>query len=140
MDFKDEFEAIAEKTKQLTGSGIRKADEMFSVSKLKLECIRIDNTIKTKYAELGKMMYNMVKDDNADSEKISDAVMEIDRLYKKMAQVNEKIEEVKKIVTCPECGTKNKFTSNYCSSCRHKLVCTDEEPEDYSYHLDVDTE
>lgn len=59
--------------------------------------------------------------------------MEIDQLYKKMAQYNARIEMMRKIVTCPVCGTKNKFSNTYCTSCMHKLVLTDEEPEDYAY-------
>ena len=49
MDFKDEFDFISEKAKQLTDTGIRKADEVIGISKLKLRCIKIDALIKAKY-------------------------------------------------------------------------------------------
>ena len=42
MDFKDEFDFISEKAKQLTDTGIRKADEVIGISKLKLRCIQLD--------------------------------------------------------------------------------------------------
>lgn len=61
MDFKDEFDIISEKAKQLTDTGIRKADEVIGISKLKLRCIKIDALIKAKYTELGRTMYGMVK-------------------------------------------------------------------------------
>ena len=54
MDFKDEFDFISEKAKQLTDTGIRKADEVIGISKLKLRCIKIDALIKAKYTELGR--------------------------------------------------------------------------------------
>ena len=133
MDFKDELDFISGKAKQLTDTGIRKADEVISVSKLKFRCIQLDTIIKTKYAELGRMMYGMVKNDSSDADRIAQAVLEIDQLYKKMAQYNAEIEMVKKIVTCPVCGTKNKFSDTYCVKCMHKLVSTDEEPEDYAF-------
>lgn len=134
MEFKDEFDVIFGKARDITDAGVKKADEVLRVSKLKLACVRIDGEIKTKYTNLGKMVYGMVKHDSADSEKIAEAVMEIERLYKKMTKLYDEIETAKKIVTCPVCGTKNKFSNTYCSSCSHKLVATDEEPEDYSYN------
>jgi len=134
MDFKDELDFISDKAKQLTDMGIRKADEVISISKLKFRCIQLDALIKTKYTELGKMMYGMVKNDRSDADRIAQAVLEIDQLYRKMAQFNAKIEKMKKIVTCPVCGTKNKFSDTYCIKCLHKLVSTDEEPEDYAFN------
>ena len=134
MDFKDEFDFISGKAKQLTDTGIRKADEVISVSKMKLRCIQLGALIKAKYTELGRTMYGMVKNDSSDADRIAQAVMEIDHLYKKMAQYNAKIEMMKKIVTCPACGTKNKFSNTYCIACMHKLVSTDEEPEDYAFN------
>lgn len=136
MDFKDEFDIISEKAKQLTDTGIRKADEVIGISKLKLRCIKIDALIKAKYTELGRTMYGMVKNDSSDADRIAQAVMDIDHLYKKMAQCNARIELMKKIVTCPVCGTKNRFSNTYCTACMHKLVSTDEEPEDYSFNPD----
>ena len=134
MEFKDEFDVILGKARDITDAGIKKADEVVRVSKLKLACVRLDSEIKNKYTNLGKMVYGMVKHDSADSEKIAEAVMEIERLYKKMSKLYAEIETTKKIVTCPVCGTKNKFENTYCSSCSHKLVATDEEPEDYGYN------
>lgn len=136
MDFKDEIDFISEKAKQLTDTGIRKADEVIGISKLKLRCIKIDALIKAKYTELGRTMYGMVKNDSSDADRIAQAVMEIDHLYKKMAQCNARIELMKKTVTCPVCGTKNRFSNTYCTACMHKLVSTDEEPEDYAFNPD----
>lgn len=136
MDFKDEIDFISEKAKQLTDTGICKADEVIGISKLKLRCIQLDALIKAKYTELGRTMYGMVKNDSSDADRIAQAVMDIDHLYKKMAQCNARIELMKKIVTCPVCGTKNRFSNTYCTACMHKLVSTDEEPEDYSFNPD----
>lgn len=136
MDFKDEIDFITEKAKQLTDTGIRKADEVIGISKLKLRCIQLDALIKAKYTELGRTMYGMVKNDSSDADRIAQAVMDIDHLYKKMAQCNARIELMKKIVTCPVCGTKNRFSNTYCTACMHKLVSTDEEPEDYAFNPD----
>ena len=136
MDFKDEFDIISEKAKQLTDTGIRKADEVIGISKLKLRCIKIDALIKAKYTELGRTMYGMVKNDSSDADRIAQAVMDIDHLYKKMARCNARIELIKKIVSCPVRGAKNRFSNTYCTACMHKLVSTDEEPEDYAFNPD----
>ncbi len=135
MEFKDE---IKNKAVKLKDAGLKKADEMYKISKLKLKCVQLDNNIKTKYTELGKMVYGMVKHDSADSEKIAESVMEIEQLYSKMRKVYSEIEAAKKIITCPVCGTKNKFSNTYCSGCSNRLVATDEEPDDYGYSPEED--
>ena len=126
MEIKDD---LKNKAKDIADAGLKKADEIYKVSKLKLKCVQIDNQIKSKYTELGRTVYGMVKHDSADSAKISEAVMEIEALYAKMRKVYAEIETAKKILTCPVCGTKNKFTNTYCRSCANRLVATDEEPD-----------
>lgn len=136
INFKEEAGAVLEKAKTLTDSGIKKTDEMIKISRLKLSCIKLDNEIKQKYTELGRSVYKMVKNDTADSDIIAGAVTEIEALYKKLARTRRKIEDVKRIVTCPVCGTKNKYDSEYCSECTHRLVVTDVAPDEYGYDAD----
>ncbi|MBQ8791460.1 MAG: hypothetical protein IJZ51_09130 [Ruminiclostridium sp.] len=137
MDKKDE---LMNKAKNIADAGLKKADEIYRISKLKLKCVQLDNQIKAKYTELGKTVYGMVKHDSADSEKISAYVMEIEALYTKMRKVYAEIETAKKIITCPVCGTKNKFSDTYCRSCANRLVATDEDPDDYSFVPETEDE
>ena len=138
MEKKDE---LKNKAKDIADAGLKKADEIYRISKLKLKCVQIDNKIKVKYTELGKAVYGMVKHDSADSEKISASVMEIEALYAEMRKVYAEIEKVKKIITCPVCNTKNKFSDTYCRSCANRLVATDEAPdEDYSFVPEIEEE
>lgn len=132
MVFMDELEVILGKARDITDTGIKKADEVIKVSKLKMECVKLDNEIKAKYAALGKTVYGMVKNDSASAEKIASYVLSIDALYKRIARLQGRIEQAKKIVTCPNCGTKNKYDNMYCAGCSHRLMVTDEEPEDYN--------
>ena len=81
MDFKDEIDFITEKAKQLTDTGIRKADEVIGISKLKLRCIQLDALIKAKYTELGRTMYGMVKNDSSDADRIAQAVMDLSLIH-----------------------------------------------------------
>ncbi len=138
MEFKDEKDTLKDKAVKLKDAGLKKADEIYRISKLKLTCVQLDNQIKAKYTALGKMVYGMVKHDSANSEKIAESVMEIEQLYGKMRKVYAEIESAKQIITCPVCGTKNKFSNTYCTVCSHRLVATDEEPDDYSYSPDED--
>lgn len=119
MDFKDEFDIISEKAKQLTDTGIRKADEVIGISKLKLRCIKIDALIKAKYTELGRTMYGMVKNDSSDADRIAQAVMDIDHLYKKMAHCNARIELMKKSLPA-RCAVQRTDSATHIAP----LVCT----------------
>ncbi|MFR4023468.1 MAG: hypothetical protein ACLTZI_11135 [[Eubacterium] siraeum] len=133
MDFKDEFDIISEKAKQLTDTGIRKADEFIGISKLKLRCAKIDALIKAKYTELGRTMYGMVKNDSSDADRIAQAVMDIDHLYKKMAQCNARIELMKKLLPAPCAVQRTDSATHIAPLVCSKLVSTDEEPEDYAF-------
>ena len=93
MEFKDD---LKNRAKDIADAGLKKADEIYRISKLKLKCVQLDNQIKAKYTELGKTVYGMVKHDSADSTKISEAVMEIEALYAKMRKVYSEIETAKK--------------------------------------------
>lgn len=130
MEIKTEFENVLDKARELTDFGIKKADSVIRLSKLKLECVRLDSEIKAKYTELGKMVYSMVKNDNADAEKIAQKVNKIEYMYKKLKKYRNTIEQEQRIITCPTCGTKNKYSDIYCSNCATRLIVTDEEPED----------
>ncbi|MCH5323818.1 MAG: hypothetical protein J1E39_01270 [Eubacterium sp.] len=136
MNFKEEVDVVLGKAKELTDTGIKKTDEVIKISRLKLQCIKLDSRIKEKYTKLGKNVYNMVKQDTADSDVIASAVVEIEQLYKQMAALRKRIEEMKRIITCPVCGTKNKFNSEYCTQCAHRLVVTDVAPDGYGYDDD----
>ncbi len=133
MEFKDEFDTIISKAKELTDTTVKKGNEVVQVSKLKLECVKLDNEIKASYAVLGRMIYSMVKHDNADSERIAEHVRKIDEMYTKMGKLRTEIEHTRRIITCPVCKAKNKYDNIYCTNCSNRLVVTDEEPEDYSY-------
>jgi len=133
MNFKAEMNAVLGKAKDFADTTAKKTDEVIKVSGLKLNCIQVDNEIKNKYIALGKMVYGMVKHDTADSAAISDAVTDIDLLYAKLETLQSKIEEVRKIVTCPVCEAKNKFGTIHCTNCGHRLVLTDEDVDEYDY-------
>ena len=135
MEMKDDFR---NKAKDIADAGLKKADEIYRVSMLKVKCLRLDGKIKEKYTELGKMVYGMVKQDNADSAKITKSVVEIEELYAEMRKLYAEIETTRKIITCPVCSAKNKFSDTYCRSCANRLVATDEEPDDYSFTPDME--
>lgn len=130
MEIKTEIENVLDKARELTDFGIKKADSVIRLSKLKLECVRLDSEIKAKYTELGKIVYSMVKNDTADAEKIAEKVNKIEYMYKKLKKYRNTIEQEQRIITCPTCGTKNKYSDIYCSNCATRLIVTDEEPED----------
>ncbi len=136
INIKEEVDTVLGKAKELTDSGIKKSDEFMKIMRLKVSCIKLDNKIKEKYAELGKSVYKMVKTDKADSETIANAVTEIERLYQRLESLHKRIEEMKRIITCPVCGAKNKYDSEYCENCTNRLVVTDIAPDEYGYDAD----
>lgn len=120
------------KAKDVTNEGLKKTDVLMQISKHKITCVQLDNDIKNKYTNLGNRIYDMIKADTEDTSELLTLVSEIDDKFKKLSEVQAKIEELKQIITCPICGTKNKFDNDYCSKCGHQLVVTDEDFDDYA--------
>lgn len=119
------------KAKEVTSESIKKTDQLVKISSLKLTCVQLDNEIKAKYSLLGNRIYDMIKADEENTNELLGLVSEIDILFKRLSETQNKIEDLRHIYACPNCGTKNKIENDYCSKCGKRLSVTDEEFEDY---------
>ncbi|MGN0597943.1 MAG: zinc-ribbon domain-containing protein [Ruminiclostridium sp.] len=116
--------------KDATDSAVRKKDELYMLSKLKLSFVQLNNKVKARYEALGNRLYEMYKSGNENTTELLGMVDEIDDLFKKMAETQRKIDELSKFISCPKCSAKNKIDSVYCNKCGTKLVATDEAVEE----------
>lgn len=126
------------KAKDVTDTAVRKKDELYMLSKLKLNFVQLNNDVKNRYEALGNRLYEMYKSGNENTNELLGMVDEIDDLFKKMAETQRRIDELSKFICCPKCSAKNKIDSVYCNKCGTKLVVTDEAVEENENQPDVD--
>lgn len=115
------LENIISKVKNAADVAYKKTDEVMEKSKLMWSRNQINGDIKKAYEKLGNVIYRSVKTDNENVELVEEYIKQIDSLLSQLAQVNEKIAELKNQVICKNCGLLNPSEAVYCSKCGSKL-------------------
>lgn len=140
------WDDICFRAKDVADAAAQKTGELYELSKYKIESVRINNEMKELYAELGEAVYSMMKSGYENRDLLEGLAEEIDELALRLDAVTEKIDEMKKLSTCPACGHKNSPENFYCSRCGTKLASgfdddyADEETMDETNKLDFDGE
>ena len=112
---------IMRKTCSFAKAVVRKTQELFEISQLKIKIIQIKNKIERKYVRIGYFLYNKQKTDGfetlkeeIENEKFKNVCKEIDELYQKLEKLEEECSELKSYIKkdakeCIEkCGCKVK--------------------------------
>ncbi len=115
------FDDFLGKAKDVADAAGKKTGELVEISKLKLQCVKLNSAIKERYEKLGSAVYSMKKSDYENPELISSMVEEITELLDKLNETSEKIADIKNISICSCCGAKNPPENVYCAKCGSKL-------------------
>ena len=99
----------------------KEAGRIVDISMLRFNVADIQKEISTKYEALGKMVYESVKSGKSASAGFDEQIAEIDALFKKLEDVNEKLNALRHKAVCPRCGFLNDEKSLFCSRCGAKL-------------------
>lgn len=117
----DIFDTIFEKAKDVYDIASKKTGEMVEISKIKLDCVKINNEIKKLYEKLGCSVYSMLKSDYENQDVIDSIAEEIDEKLRKLAYLNEKLNDMRNVIICTVCGTKNPEENFYCCKCGSRI-------------------
>lgn len=122
----DIFEKIGDTIVHVGKDVSKKAKDVSSIAKLKLDIKSREDFIKEQYIQLGKAYYEKHKDEPGEKKaqfaRIEDA---LDAIAKMELQILELTGSKK----CPDCGAKAAEDAEYCSVCGAKLsVVVDESP------------
>lgn len=127
------FEDVVVNAKSAVNVFSKKAGELVDVSKLKINSAELHNEMSKKFEQIGKETYNSVKNDGNINEQVKILIVEIDKLYQELDQINQQIAVMKNKCKCKECGCINNQDSFYCCKCGAKIVdhepSIDENPE-----------
>ena len=123
-----DFDEIVEKLKVFADVAGKKTNEVVEVSKLKLEALQVNADISKGYEKLGMLAYEANRTKTENLEIIQEGIDEVDRLLKKLSEINVKIDNMKNVAKCPVCQTNNPEGSVYCAKCGDKIVQTPDDP------------
>ncbi|MEG2813801.1 MAG: hypothetical protein RSA79_04285 [Oscillospiraceae bacterium] len=117
---------------------------MVEVSKIKLECVKLNNQIKKLYENLGSSIYSMKKSNFENKDIIDSLTEEIDEALANLSELNLKIADIKNLTICNVCGAKNAVTNYYCCKCgshikneyeNYEQPQSNQKPDDTIYEL-----
>lgn len=99
----------------------KKATEIADLSKLKLSAAQLSREISNQFELIGRAVYDARKADEDAEQAVNEGMEAVDALYRELNIVTERIQELKKTVICPECGTRLEKGNAFCPKCGTKL-------------------
>ena len=118
MDFFNKLGKTASKTYQATKE---KATNLSEELKIKSKISELKDKIEEKYTEIGKIVYNEMKDGNDVSrEKVTSICEDISRKKDEISKFEAQLLAIKKVKKCVECGAELELTDDFCSKCGKK--------------------
>lgn len=117
------FDNFLNKAKEVADAAAQKTGEVLEVSKLKLQEVKLTNSINKAYCELGSLYFNSVKF-GGNNEQINACIAEIEGLLQQQAELQRCEEQftAKQKCYCSACGHENSVSSSFCTKCGSSLT------------------
>ena len=100
------FDDVINTTKNAAQTAGKKTDEAVRFTKLKIKESQTSGDIKVHFEKLGQMAYEMKKSENPDAALFDAEIEEIDKLYEKLSEISNLLDDLRQEVTCSACGAK----------------------------------
>lgn len=118
MSFFNNFVSSAKKAVDTVGKG---AGSMIDTGKLKMNASELKNEMKKSYEALGKLVYQSKIDGTDVSAQIDLAVVDINDMKEKIAEIEMELMKISGKIYCGNCGEVNSTESSFCCKCGVKL-------------------
>ncbi len=116
--------------KNTARSAVKKSGELLELTKLKMAAADTKSEVQTKFAELGKIVYEAKKNGGEHLDDMESVTQQIDELYEQLSEQEAKIVELKKQKLCTACGNACDTGAAYCSNCGAKFETEQEKKEE----------
>lgn len=125
MEFFDKLGGtISSKSKQVA----QKAKDMAEISKLNGQIVTEEDKIKNAYLAIGKLYYDECYTDPQGA--YVNEVEIIKNSNKTIEGLKDKVNQLKGIQSCPNCGAEVDINASFCTSCGNKLEIVELTPID----------
>lgn len=115
------FEDVYAKAKSAADFAGKKTGELVEISRLKINAAELQSKINKEFEAMGLLVYNAAKEHVDCTAQVEKKSAGVDALYAQLAEVNDKIAELKRKKNCAECGFANPEDANFCLKCGAKL-------------------
>ena len=105
------FDELIIKAKDLAGVAGSKAQEVAEQAKLRMQITQMKSQIDANYLKLGEIIYELNKSGTQNEELVGMCVAEIETQLAELAELKDKLDEMRKVLRCPHCGASLKGQS-----------------------------
>ncbi len=123
------FDELLAKAKELAKAAGNKTEEVVGLTKLRMQAAQLRSEIDSNYMKLGEIIYELSKAGTENQELVNMCIAELEVQQEELAKLNEKINEMKNVIQCPDCGASNPNGSLFCARCGASLKAV-QKPED----------
>ena len=99
----------------------RKAGQMVDVAKLNVQLFDLNGEFNDVLRQLGQVMYNTHLGQESDGDPVTPLLARADELAAKMADVKDRIADLRHSQTCPGCGAPCGKDDKFCRRCGGSL-------------------
>ena len=121
-----ELKEFGENFKRAVGTITKKSGEVSESTKLSLEINGIENDIEKLYIKIGEIVYDAYKNENDFSHDVISYCDQIAENYAKIEKVQNEINAIKKLKTCPNCHKAIDEQVSYCPYCGASMMGSEE--------------
>ena len=115
------FDELIIKAKDLAGVAGSKAQEVAEQAKLRMQITQMKSQIDANYLKLGEIIYELNKSGTQNEELVGMCVAEIETQLAELTELKDKLDEMRKVLRCPDCMSENPRDALYCSRCGASL-------------------
>ena len=114
------FEQVKDTVVKTAGVAYEKSEQLVDIAKLKLSIVTNENETEKLFKELGKQYFRL--DNGEDTKALCDEIIaNIKTKLSEKEELQNKINSVKKVKTCPSCKKQAATENTFCPHCGAKL-------------------
>ena len=114
------LDSITRKVTDTAKAAAKISGSVVEITKLNMSINAEEEKIRKLYTEIGKQLYEDYTDGKAVSEELLRKCVKIDEIFENIADMKDKILELRNVKACPNCGTILAIEMEYCHKCGKK--------------------
>lgn len=114
-------ELLANRTGLAANTAGKTASTVMEATRLNLQIFDLNTEIEILYKEIGKMVYAVHTGMAENQEDLQIRLELIDEKQEKIAEIREKLNQIKAKTICPNCGKECASSDTFCSDCGAQL-------------------
>lgn len=111
---------ITKKVTDTAKAAAKKSGSVVEVTRLNININTEEEKIRKIYTDIGKQLYEDYNEGKIVGEKLLEHCLKIDDIIGSIADMRDKILELKNIKACPNCGMELDMEMEYCYKCGRK--------------------